>query len=161
MTIKDIREAMEQWARWRRARVSAGLNWPSKSMLGKMMDGMPGVICPTCRGRDPDCEICFGEGKVKLDPGGNKINPAFVPSTYRQPDDPQSQAVDRLMCELRMSDKTKKYFFVLWSEYVKPLGTQEVKATKMSISHAYYRYLLHKGHSLMEKGLENVSKKSA
>lgn len=159
MTIRDIRELMEKWSRWRRAKISAGLYWPSKSMLGRMLDGMPGVICPQCRGRDEDCEICFGEGKVRMDPSSKRINPAFIPSTYRQPDDPESERVDRIMCELRASPKTIKYFFVLWAEYVKPLGTQDVKANNMNISPGYYRVLLHRGHGFVEMGMnENVTK---
>ena len=163
--MKDAREIMQQWARWRKCRITAGIGWPRKSMLGRMMDGMPGTNCPTCQGRGKNqefetCPTCSGEGRVKLDPGGKKVNPAFIPSTYRLPDDPQSEDVDHLICELRAADKTYKYFYVLWAEYVKPNGTQDIKARRMNMSHGYYRYLLHEAHKLVELGLENVSNKS-
>lgn len=150
---KDIRRVMEQWAQWRRTKVGAHLGYPSATTLGRMMDGMPGTICPACRGRDEHCEVCFGSGRVKLDVG-DKTNPAFIRSTRREPDDAQSEAVDRLMCELRRSAKMRKYFFVLWAEYVQSLGTQEMKAARMNVSHSYYRLLLHQAHALIEIGLQ-------
>lgn len=156
----DIRDKMNQWSRWRRAgKISAGLDFPSKTILGKMMDGMPGTICPVCRGHDEECQVCEGSGRVKLDPGGSKVNPAFISSTYRQPADPQSEAIDRLVCELRAGKKTRKYFFVIWEEYCSRIGTQEIKASRINLSHYYYRTLLKEAHKLLQIGLESVSKK--
>jgi hypothetical protein len=156
----DIRDKMNQWSRWRQARITNGLKFPAKTILGKMMDGMPGTICPLCRGHDDECAVCEGSGRVKLDPGGAKVNPAFIGSTYRQPDDPQSQTIDRLVCELRAGKKTQKYFFVIWEEYCARNGTQEIKASRIHISHEYYRTLLKEAHKLLEIGIQNVSKKS-
>lgn len=163
---RDMREVMREWANWRKGRISAGLYWPSKSTLGKAMDGMPGTVCPSCRGRDVDCPICYGTGRIKLDPGGIKVNPAFIPSTRREPDSEINQIVDRLMCDFRSSEKTKKYFFVLWAEFVKPNGTQEMKAEqirksqRINLSHENYRYILHYGLRLVEAGIDESVRNS-
>src|SRR5437879_4477789 len=102
---KDTRRVMEQWASWRQTRVAAHLGYPSATTLGRMMDGMPGTVCPACRGNNEHCDICFGSGRVKLEVG-DKTNPVFIRSTHREPDDEQSEAVDRVMCELRRCAKT-------------------------------------------------------
>lgn len=157
---RDVRDAMKQWATWRRGRTSAGLFWPKSTMLGRVLDGMKTVRCK-CRGSNQDCELCYGTGKVKLNKEDGKINPAFLPSHHGQPDDIQSQTIDRLMCELAMHAKTKKLFRVLWAEYVRGLGTQEVKAQRLRLEHGHYRKLLHLGHEAIEIGLQNVTKMSA
>lgn len=153
----DIRRILEQWAQWRQTKIAAHLGFPSATTLGRMLDGMPGTICPACRGHDEHCEICFGTGRVKLEVG-DKTNPVFIRSTRREPDDLQSETVDRLMCELRRSLKTQKYFFVLWAEYVRSLGSQEMKAARMNVSFSYYRKLLHQAHAVMEVGLRDVTR---
>lgn len=109
-----------------------------------------------------DCPICYGTGRVRLDPGGKKINPAFVASTFQGTDDELSAIVDRVMCELRKSDKTLKHFLVLWAEFVRPNGTQEMKAeqirkaNRINLSHENYRYHLHNGLRLVENGIDGV-----
>lgn len=151
-----IKDLMEAWERWRRERQRLGYG---RTILEKCLAGMPGTNCPTCQGRGktnayPTCPTCSGEGRVKLDPSAtrNKINPAFIPSTYRLPDDPTSETIDKLLCQLRAKDNTKGYYFVLMQEYTR-IGTPEIKAQRMHITHSYYRKLLQRGHELIAVGV--------
>jgi hypothetical protein len=166
----DAREVLTQWAKWRKARISAGLYWPSRTALGRAMDGLPGTNCPTCVGRGRlkgslirahaiyiICPTCGGSGRVKADITGHKVNPAFIRSTFMEPSDSQSERIDSLVCQLRRGDKTEKYYFVIWAEYVKGIGRQEDKAEKMNISHDYYRKLLERAHRLIEIGMDDVT----
>ena len=152
----SIRDLMDGWAIHRRCRSNGGYG---KTILQRVLEGMPGTNCPTCagKGRAPGaligrkgtfiaCPTCGGSGRVKLDatdhrvrtsdcqqchvqrPGEkqgrstgeingrtcihcrgtgqivhetDKVNPAFITSTYREPDHPTYQRIDRLVCELR------------------------------------------------------------
>lgn len=183
-----IREQMEGWARWRHYR-HAGYG---KTILQRVLEGMPGTNCPTCAGsgRAPGaligrkgtfiaCPTCGGNGRVKLDasdhqlrtrpcphcrlPGEresrgevngrtcipcrgtgvlvretDKVNPAFITSTYREPDHPTYQRIDRLVCELRRRDHLLSYYFVVHSEYCDARGTQAMKADRLGITYANY-----------------------
>ncbi len=165
----SVRELMGNWARWRRSgRLGAEVGWPRKTLTGKFMEGMPGTNCPTCggKGRFPAarlritsvtliCSTCKGEGTIALDKTDpEKINPAFIRSTFRGRDDRTLVVLDRLICEIRRSPKTEKHYYVLWSEYVThKYEIQQWKANKMGITHGYFRKLLHEAHAIIESGL--------
>lgn len=81
--MATIREQIEYWARWRFSRQSGGVG---KSMLQRVLEGMPGTHCPTCggRGRAPGalvqrngprvaCPTCSGSGRVKLDANDRRV----------------------------------------------------------------------------------------
>ena len=152
----DVRSLMEKWERWRHERSKLGYG---KTILEKCLEGMPGTNCPTCQGRGktnsyPTCPTCSGNGTVKLDPSATKgkVNPAFIASTHRLPDDETSEKIDRLICEMRAHDKTKGYYYVLIQEYTR-IGTQEMKAERMHLTHNNYRVKLHRAHDMVSIGL--------
>lgn len=134
-----------------------GTNCPSCAGRGKLA-AYP--VCPTCAGlgrvkldardkadRRIDCEPCQArgetDGRTCLHCHGRgyrvesyvKVNPAFIPMTYHDPDDPVSQRIDRLVCELRQRDELLGYFFVIWAEYCDARGgTQAMKARRLGLS---------------------------
>ena len=156
--MTEIRQKMEHWAKLRCSSSRLGYG---PTFLEKCLEGMPGTHCPLCSGRGktrsyPVCPTCSGSGRIKLDPAltRDKVNPAFIPSTHLTPDDPVSEKIDRLICTLRKTPKTQALYFVLMQEYTRN-GTQEIKAGRIHISHAYYRKLLQRGHAWMEMGLRS------
>lgn len=196
-----IRQQLEHWARWRHFRYTGGIG---KTILQRVMEGMPGTNCPTCagRGRAPgaligrkgthiQCPTCGGSGRVKLDAndrrvhvkpcpaclvdgrprgeidgrtcyrcGGrmmlvvilDKVNPAFINSTWRDPDNPTLQRIDRLVCELELRRDTRKYHVVLWEEFCGRSGTQEHKATRLGVGYDTYRKRLQRAVEWIERG---------
>lgn len=160
----NIREILEQWARWRRYRASGDLGYPRKTILGKILDGLPSTTCTLCHGakrvagnrvgadaRWVTCPQCSGEGKIKADPDGVKVNPAFIRSTASPAgydDDPQSQHVDWLVC-VKLTEYQRS---VLLIEYTHN-GTQEMKATREGISHSYYSRTLRDAIRGVEDGM--------
>ncbi|HKQ30554.1 MAG TPA: hypothetical protein VJS66_04640 [Burkholderiales bacterium] len=167
----SAREVLERWRRWRRSgRLGAEVSWPTKTMTGKFMDGMPGINCPTCagKGKAPSarfrvehlmllCPTCEGAGKVSLDKTDpERANPASIRSTYRGHVDEVMVIVDGLVCGLRQNVKTEKHHCVLWAEYVSyKYETQEWKAAKLGLAHGYFRKLLHEAHVMIENGLRD------
>ena len=153
----NIRDLMDGWARWRVGKISAGLGWPHKTMTGRLLDGMPSTKCTTCNGRGYvterdihsirgriDCPVCAGEGKVKADPRGLKVNPALIRSTapyYSPMDNPLFVRIDGAVSAFRLDDKRRSLFFVVWYEYTRN-GTQQTKADRLHISQGYYSKLL-------------------
>jgi hypothetical protein len=103
--------------------------------------------CPNCTGRKDStpgeikgrtCIRCRGAAKV-VDIQ-DKANPAFIHSTYREPDNPTLQRLDRLCCELRQRDTLLGYWFVINQEYFDHRGgTQEIKAGRLGIGYDNYR----------------------
>ncbi|MCK7495164.1 MAG: hypothetical protein MZW92_31775 [Comamonadaceae bacterium] len=190
----SIRDLMERWARYRHFRHGGY----GKTMLQRIMDGMPGTICPTCAGRrilpgycglpyvlrhravklKPEserqlrlrCKPCGGQGEVVgktcLHCRGQgyrwkstvKVNPAYIGSTYREPSDPVSERIDRLVSELkrRNGHALLGYYLVIYAEYCdsRP-GTQEAKALRMGISAENYRKRLQRGLEWIEKCLDD------
>jgi hypothetical protein len=206
MNTTDIRQKMEEWARWRHFRYGGY----GKSILQRLREGMPGTNCPTCgsAGRVPGatfghkatwlvCPTCGGSGKAKLEESAprihavacpnciverhgrryssgevngrtcfrcrglgvvirdeTKVNPAFIPSTYREPDNPTCQRIDRLVCELRQRDALLGYWFVIHAEYCDARGgTQEIKAERLGLGAANYRKRLQRALEWVESGL--------
>lgn len=188
----SIREKMERWARYRHFR-HGGIG---KTTLQRMMDGMPGTICPTCGGRKthpdyPTCPTCSGRGRVKLKPEAErqqriackhcqrkgeidgrtclhcrgqgyrwkvtvKVNPAYIGSTYREPEDAQSERIDRLVCELRRRHALLGYWLVIDAEYCdRRPGTQEMKALRLGIQADNYRKRLQRGLEWIDHALED------
>lgn len=97
--------------------------------------------CPHCeRGEHAGrtCLHCRGSGKrVVIE---HKVNPAHIRSTYLAPDDPLSQRIDRLVCELRRREELLGYYFVVWAEYCDSRGgTQAIKAQRIFITPDCYR----------------------
>lgn len=150
----DIRNHMERWARWRIYRATGELGWPRKTLLGKILDGLPSTRCPVCQGRGKVpvpvgrfgrelpwilCPQCHGDGKVKADPHGEKANPAFIKGTYDPTfgDDPLCQKIDRIVC----SKLTEYERSIVIGEYTSN-GTQAHKAERLNISQSYYSKLL-------------------
>lgn len=162
----DIQEIMEVWARYRMGRENGGIGWPSKVILGKLQDGMPGTGCPACggTGKAPGtvygiarkrikCPRCNGEGKVKLDTAGNQCNPAYIMPTgrYHADDDPRSQRVDWLVC----TALTEYQRTVVMATYTTN-GSQDHKARKMGVSQQYFSVLLGQAHTQIMRGLDNT-----
>lgn len=86
-----------------------------------------GRTCPRCRGEGTVIESFV------------TVNPATIRSTFQAPDDPVSERIDRLVCELRLRDATHSYYFVIRAEYMDPRGgTQEMKAQRINLSHGAY-----------------------
>lgn len=170
---RDIREGLEGWARWRDYHAGGY----GKTMIEKLIEGMPGTRCPACQGsgrrRYGVCGTCHGAGQVRLAPeahkvritpcqhcehspvrgevdgrtcvacGGNgyrtlveaKINPAHIRSTFRPPDYPLYERIDRLVCELRRRDVLLGYYFVVWAEYCDSRGgTQAIRAQRLLLT---------------------------
>lgn len=160
----NIREALEQWARWRQYRASGELGFPRKTILGKILDGLPSTTCTLCHGgkrvagsrvgadaRWVTCPQCSGEGRIKADPDGVKVNPAFIRSTANPAsydEDPQSQQVDWLVC-MKLTEYQRS---ILLIEYTHS-GTQEMKAMREGVSHSYYSRTLKDAINEIEAGL--------
>jgi hypothetical protein len=200
----SIRDQMEGWARWR----ASGFRQfgYGKTILQRVLEGMPGTGCPTCgtKGRVPGslvgssapfvkCPTCSGHGRVPLDASDHKINsrpcphcrvknrssgevhgrtcipcrgsgtlvtetdkvnPAFITSTYREPDHPTYQRIDRLVCELRRRNELKSYWFVVDAEYCdRRGGTQAMKALRMGMPVSRYLLYLRQAHDIISYGL--------
>ena len=79
------------------------------------------------------CVNCGGKGyRLQVE---HKVNPAFIRSTYQSPDDPLSQRIDRLVCELRQRDVLLGYWFVVNAEYCDARGgTQASKAQRLLLT---------------------------
>lgn len=78
---ENIRDYMERWARWR---LGGGRMAPGKTILQRMLDGMPSTICPQCKGaghtaRFPICPSCGGGGRVKLKPAPPSVRTVPCP----------------------------------------------------------------------------------
>jgi hypothetical protein len=84
------------------------------------------------------CVLCRGSGvRTTIE---NKVNPAHIRSTYQTPDDPVSQRIDRLVCELRQRDVLLGYYFVVWAEYCDGRGgTEVIKAQRLLLTTPCYR----------------------
>jgi len=68
-----------------------------------------------------------------------QVNPAFIRSTYIAPDDPVSERIDRLVCELRQRDELLGYYFVVYMEYCDGRGgTKAMKAERLGITCASF-----------------------
>lgn len=90
------------------------------------------------------CFRCRGAGTVTL--SREKVNPAFIRSTFVEVCDPASERIDRLVCELRQRAKTLSYYFVIWMEYCDQRGgTHEAKAERMFLTCAAYEKRLERG----------------
>lgn len=148
-----IRELMVRWEIWRDSRrreMLAELGY-GPTMIGKCLSDMPSTVCTLCRGRDENCALCDGVGKIMMDPNG-KICPAFIRSTHRSPDDETSERVDRIMCELRANPKTLGYYLILLQEYTRS-GNQQIKADRIHLTFGNYRTKLHRAHRHIQEGL--------
>lgn len=199
----NIRDLMEGWSRYRRNRSNGGYG---KTILQRVLEGMPGVGCPTCagKGRAPGaligskstfipCPTCGGSGRVKLDATDHqvrtrhcqhcrvkgrsmgeihgrtcihcrgtglivretdKVNPAFITSTYREPDHPTYQRIDRLVCEFKQRDHLLSFYFVVDAEYCdRRGGTQAMKAARLGLSPSRYIAMLDRALDMIQYGL--------
>lgn len=186
----NIRDLMEGWSRYRRNHSNGAYG---KTILQRVLEGMPGTGCPTCAGKGRaagaliglkgtfiPCPTCGGSGRVKLDatdhqvrtwhcphcriPGEvesrgeingrtcipcrgtglivretDKVNPAFITSTYLEPDHPTYQRIDRLVCEFKQRDSLLGYYFVIYQEFIDGRGgTQAMKADRLGIGYDNY-----------------------
>lgn len=87
------------------------------------------------------CFRCRGVGSVTITQ--DKVNPAFIRSTYIQPNDSVSERIDRLVCELRQRQNTLSFYLVVWMEYCDSRGgTQDTKAIRVHLTHQAYRHRL-------------------
>lgn len=97
--------------------------------------------CVVCKNGEVDgrtCLRCRGSGIVTEEKF--KTNPAFINSTYCEPDNPTLQRIDRLVCELRRRRILLSYWFVVDAEYCDGRGgTQEIKAERLLINPSTYR----------------------
>lgn len=205
----NIRDLMEGWSRYRRNRSNGGYG---KTILQRVLEGMPGTGCPTCAGKGRaagaligrkgtfiPCPTCGGTGRVKLDATDHhvipmrcpncyvqrsgekkgrsmgevngrtcihcrgtgqivretdKVNPAFITSTYCEPDHPTYQRIDRLVCELKQRDHLLSFYFVVDAEYCdRRGGTQAMKAERLGMSVARYVAMLDRALDMIQYGL--------
>lgn len=146
-------EALERWARYCAIREDGGTGWAKRTLLGRMLDGMPGTTCPKCLGKghvhiQPDtgpkvkleCPTCDGQGRVKLDTRETLVNPALIMPTgskARYDDDPVAQRVDWIICAHMTEDSR----IILRLQYLRN-GTQEQKARRLRISQGHYSKIL-------------------
>lgn len=158
-----IEDVCDRWARWRHSRGSGGLGFPSRTILGKLLDGMPGIKCPACLGAKRlecgvighvvqyiTCPQCSGQGEVKHDGDIHKVNPYFIRSTagYVEKEDPVSERVDWLYC----TDLTELERNIIWSEYALN-GNRNQKISRLRVTHQYYNDELDKAHRKLAEGL--------
>lgn len=208
----NIRDLMEGWSRYRRNRSNGGYG---KTILQRVLEGMPGTGCPTCAGKGCapgaiigrkgtfiQCPTCGGSGRCQLDAldhqvrtrrcphcrvrdaitgdavsrgeingrtcihcrgtgqivrETDKVNPAFITSTYREPDHPTFQRIDRLVCEFKRRDYLLGYWFVVNAEYCDERGgTQAIRAERIGISYASYCKRLQRALEWVEAGLSDT-----
>jgi len=166
-----IVDVLEQWARYRVGREDGGTGLPRQTLLGKVLDGMPGRDCPRCKDavtgaslgyvyvqapgvarRRVTCPTCEGHRKVKLDANPAKVNPALIRGNGPRrafDDDPLSQKVDWLICVALTEDQRT---VIIW-QYTRP-GTQEMKACRLGISQGYFSRLLGEAHATIARRLD-------
>lgn len=146
--MKKLEQDLERWARWRDGGPSV-LGYP-RSVIGRMIDGLPSNKCIACDGvgRVPgtqqgaamqytSCAICGGAGKVDLKPSPHCVNPAFIHSTVAYISDEYCERIDYAICQLT----TPKAVKVLIIEYGER-GTQAAKAKSIGISTVWYEKIL-------------------
>ena len=111
--------------------------------------------CPYCERGEVDGHTCFRcRGSGVLIRETDKANPATIPSTYREADNPVYQRIDRLVCELRQRDELLGYWFAIHMEYCDTRGgTQEIKATRLGITAGNYRKRLQRAIEWVDAGL--------
>ncbi len=122
-------------------------------------------ICPRCRpmkagdvageigGRT--CHRCRGSGKIIVDL--TQVNPAFIHSTYLQPDNLVAQRIDRLVCELRQRDVLLGYWLVIHAEYCDIRGgTQVDKADRVGIAYENYKKRLTRALEWIEAAFDDT-----
>lgn len=117
--------------------------------------------CPVCASGEAingTCHRCNGTKRVtNVD---YKVNPAFINSTYQGSDDPISEIIDRLVCELR--HKNQSQFFVVTKEYCRGMNkTQEDLASEMNLTAVAYRKILQRAHEWIDMMLQEKSRKRA
>lgn len=165
---RDVVPLCQRWAEWRLTRNSDGLGWPRRTVLGRVLDGMPSTKCIACQGSGRvaghrigavvafvHCALCEGAGRVKADNDPACCNPAFIRSTAPFASDREeviSERVDALVAGLGGADETRSLYFVLFFEYTRS-GTQRMKAQKLGISDRWYRDLLGRAHDHVRRGL--------
>ena len=165
--MTSIRQILESWAHWRHTKYSIRhqLGY-GKSIFAKLLDGMPGTNCPTCRTsgkyQGHTCPTCSGLGRIKLDPSSTrlKINPATIKCTHLPEDNPLFYVVDRAVCKKTKENPQglpKQQYRVLWSEYVWHISepTQAHRAARLRLSHGNFMTLLHLAHQRIEQRLKN------
>jgi hypothetical protein len=111
-------------------------NGAGRIRFAPMVHSVRVKACQHCTRGEVDgrtCTYCRGSGWRTI--VKTEVNPANIHSTYQSPDDPTSQRIDRLVCELRRRDKLLGYFFVIWAEYGDSRGgTQESRAQRLLIT---------------------------
>lgn len=107
---------MRTWATWRRVNIKSELGY-GPTITARMLDGMKSTRCPDypngCGGEGSVilvrngrservmCPTCQGSCRISAKSRESQVNPAFIRSTKRgEPDDPQSEKVDKLVCAL-------------------------------------------------------------
>ncbi len=100
------------------------------------------------------CHRCRGTGTITIH--RRRVNPSFIPSTYRQPDNPICQRIDRLVCELRQREVLLGYWFVVHAEYLDQRGgTQAEKAGRIGLEFDAYRKRLQRSLEWIESALSD------
>lgn len=125
------------------------LGYP-RSVIGRMIDGMPSNRCVACSGigRVPGaqqgaamqytkCAVCNGAGKVDLTPSTHSVNPAFIHSTSSYCGDPASERMDWAICQLTIP-RAKQVLIIEYCER----GTQAAKARELGITQGRYSQVL-------------------
>ena len=108
--------------------------------------------CGEVKGRT--CVVCRGSGiRTTVE---TLVNPANIRSTYQSPDDPVSQRIDRLVCELRLRPVLLGYFFVVWMEYCDARGgTQASKAQRLLLTPDCYESRLRRAIAWIGKSVQD------
>jgi hypothetical protein len=149
--IKDLLRIWEVWRDPRRKETLEQLGY-GETFLKKCLDDMPGTYCPACRGKNQECPLCDGSGRIDLDPETGLMNPAFIRATNKAMADDISARIDRLVCQMRSRDKTKGYYFVIMQEYTRD-GDERIKAERMLLKVPAYRTKLCRAHAWIEERL--------
>ena len=156
--MTSISQILEAWAQWRAHPWKVAHLGYGKTVLARMLDGMPGTFCPYCAGkgkRDGDtCPQCSGLGRIKLDPSSTrlKINPAFIVSTHLPEDNPLFYVVDRAVAGL-----PKQQYKAVMSEYVWHISEpdQRRRAKRLRLSYSNFKKSLERGRGTVEQHLKD------
>ena len=169
---ESIVEILEAWARYRHGRETGGTGLPKQVLLGKLLDGVPGIDCPRCKDavtgasvgyvyvdapgialKKVICPVCNGARKAKLCASISKANPALIRGSGSRSfidDDPVSQRVDWLICTALDQDQRT----VLMAEFCS-FGNRNKKISELHITHSMYNGLLDAAMDIIQDELNN------
>lgn len=150
----DLDSILEQWARWRSSSDGYG-----RSIMDRMLSGMPSTRCPQCaHSRRPgeilqrvektyqyvECPRCGGRGRLYMNVRG-KVNPALIPSTAPYTGGEYSWRIEDIVMQ-HLSDEQRR---VLIERYC-GLGRHQDKAARLRMSPRTFGRILQTARAIVE-----------